>query len=183
MPNSGDPFALFAQRRGVELADLRDHRLLVVADDQPDQHLHEVRRDGFERARAQVRRAPRRVAIEDLERAHRRAVGFLEPVGILQRCARRELVEHLRLDLALGPELLEDRVGALVVVGADQLERVEPVGELVEQQVLGPAELAVARRSIVPGTAGRGGRAGVVAVGHGRTVPGHATGVRYPGAR
>ena len=98
--------------------------------------------------------------------------------------AHRKLLEHLRLDAALGPELLEDRVGALVVVGPDQLQRVEPVRELVEEQVLGAADSTglFAPGLLTPGllaavliilwAAGRG----VVALGHGRTVSARRTG-------
>ena len=59
----------------VQLADLSDHRLLVVADDEADEQLHDVRRRS---ARAGPARRfdgwPRRVAVEHLEGAHRRAV-------------------------------------------------------------------------------------------------------------
>ena len=72
-------------------------------------------------------------------------VRFLEALGMGERRPHAHLVEHLRLDLAPGAELLEDRVGALLGVGADELEGLEPVGEFVEEEVLLGRLLAAGR--------------------------------------
>ena len=75
-------------------------------------------------------------------------MGLVEAVGILQRSPGAELGEHLGLDLSLRAELLEDGVGPLLVVRREQLERVEPVGQLVEQEMLGLGDLTLVGRDV-----------------------------------
>ena len=92
------------------------------------------------------------VAVQHLQCVHDQPVRVGEPFGVRERRSLGQFAQKPRLRDGVDPHLGERQVGSLVRVAAEQPERpVELIGELVEDEVVGPARAAILVHARLPG--------------------------------
>ena len=77
---------------------------------------------------------PGPVPVEHLDRSERQGVSLVEALWLAEGPLRRELQDDVAVDVRMGPQLVEHRVGGGLVALVEEAEPVELIAQLVEQQ-------------------------------------------------